>query len=145
MNDKTALAMQPDWSIKTDLRLLAAIERAAKHQMSEAEIDAQRRSWVRAMTPSTRRERAKASALTRDVSDKSTALRGYLDQRLAGGSLKAGSEAERDYRCPYSNGLVREVRIEWPCPACGADFGDEPARCLDRKSTGPRVNKEQKR
>lgn len=82
--------MQPDWSIKTGPRLLASIERAAKHQMSDVEIDAQRRSWVRAMMPSTRRERARASAQIRDVSDKSTDLRGHADQRLAGGSLKAG-------------------------------------------------------
>lgn len=45
---------------------------------------------------SPRRERAKASALPRDVSDKSTALRGHVDQRPAGGSLKAAGPQEND-------------------------------------------------
>lgn len=58
----------------------------------------------------------------------------HTRQGLTGGSLKAGSEAGREYRCPYNTGLlVREIRIEWPCPACGADFGGEPVGCFDRK------------
>ncbi|SDF84423.1 hypothetical protein [Thalassobaculum litoreum] len=57
--------------------------------------------------------------------------------------LRAAELRGPEHQCPYNAGLVREVRIEWPCPACGADYGDNLVNCLDRKQPGRRLSEKE--